>query len=234
MWEKFLAEIKNLFSSQRSEVRADMKAELSDALKNSATLADAQAQLATAKADLLSKTSAYDGLAGAIKSALEAGKIECNSTIPGEMLSALTTKLSGDLAAANASIAAISGERDGFKTGKDAAENAIAAQKLSIARACLKTNAVEMVGADSKPLAKDCSDSDLMAACKDMAFESLLTAQSGAVHKAAAEVGVDFKNVPTVSNASAKADNGKKLSVEEECRQAIAKNGPSQFGLPRR
>ena len=234
MWEKFLAEVKSLFSSQRSEVRADVKAEIADALKANSTLNEVQGQLAAAKSDLASKTSMLDGLVTAVKSALATHKVECKSEVPSEMFSALTAKLSGDLATANASITSISSERDGFKTGKDAAESAIAAQKLGIARECLKTNAVAINGADGKPLAKECSDADLTAACKDMTFESLVTAQSGAVHKAASEIGVDLKKVPVVSGAAAPGEKGKKLSVEEECRQAIAKNGPPQFGLPRR
>lgn len=134
-------------------------------------------------------------------------------------------ELTGKLTVANDSLTRETADhlatKNLLKTTTDAGvrlTSEVAAQKLTVARACIKCAAVEFKGADGKALAADCSDSDLATASKDMTFNSMTDAYSGALHAAAGKLGITLATVPTGGTQTTAA---KKLTATEEIRQAV-------------
>lgn len=93
-----------------------------------------------------------------------------------------------------------------------------------VSRLCLDYGCLDLTSEDGKPLAKDASDDDRLAAANRISIPDKLKASKGAVNSAMAKTGVSFASIPTAM-PSAAAGDPKKMTATERCRQAVIKAG---------
>lgn len=128
------------------------------------------------------------------------------------------------LTASNADLAnrnKIAGEQFAAKQGELIAVN------RDISRLCVSANCLELVGEDGKPLAKDATDEQKLAAADKVPVADKLKAFSGAVNAAMAKTGLSFATLPTGAPNGQQADK-KPMTATEKCRadvEARTKNG---------
>lgn len=163
--------------------------------------------------------------------------VASNETISAELtaanlkitpLESANTDLTAKLTAEQSRVTALTTDNAGVNT-KLAASEALAAARLAeisaaktaLAQKCLSSNCLTLNGADGKPLAQDATAEAKLAAALKLSSDELLTAYAGSVNAAAARVGVKLETVPS-AGATPPAGAAKKLTLDEECRQAKA------------
>jgi hypothetical protein len=90
-----------------------------------------------------------------------------------------------------------------------------------VSQMCVSVGCLDLKGEDGKPLAKDAKAEDQLAAADKLPIADKLKSFGGALHAAASKVGIQLAVVPNGGAAPA-ANNAKKLSIDEQVRQAKA------------
>lgn len=113
------------------------------------------------------------------------------------------SRLTSDLATAQASVTKLTADNAELGSRNttlakelESSAGRLNTQKLALARKCVACNAVEFKGADGKALTAEASDADLLAASKELTFDSLMASFSGAVNLAMNKTGVSLFAVP--------------------------------------